>query len=63
MDFPWTWNPMEEISSQFRFKKDKIAPPDIYLGAKLEENLLNQRKVCKIFSTEYIKASIDVAER
>ena len=33
--------PMNEIASTLRFKKDKIEPPSMYLGASLERKELN----------------------
>ena len=37
--------PMKEVSEVLRFKKDKIAPPEFYLGAKLERKNLNGKEV------------------
>ena len=49
---------LQEIQKDFKFKKDKIEPPDIYLGARLERKILNGRKVWTMCSKEYIKLAI-----
>ncbi len=54
--------PMKEITSTLRFKKDKIAPPEMYLGAKLEKKPLNGREVWTMTSVDYLKAAIDIVE-
>ena len=53
---------MAEIAEKFKFKKDKIAPPDIYLGGKLEEKQLGDRKVWTLTSKDYLKAAIQNLE-
>ena len=36
---------IEEIQRDFKFKKDTIEPPEIYLGARLVMKNLNGRKM------------------
>ena len=55
--------PMKEISAVLRFKKDKIAPPEMYLGATLEQKVLNGKKAWKMSSKEYIKVAVDIATK
>ena len=50
--------PMREIMQSFKFKKDLIEPPQIYLGARLEEKSLNGRKMWTMSSRDYVKAII-----
>lgn len=55
---------MALIAKDFRFKKDEIKPPEIYLGARLERKLLNGKQVWKMSSTDYLNAAIkNVEER
>ena len=55
--------PIKEISYQFSFKKDKVALPEVYLGARLEEKIFNALKIWNIFSREYIGEAIKLLER
>ena len=54
--------PMLEIAASLRFKKDKIEPPDMYLGATLEEKELNGKSLWTMSSTKYIKTAVGIAE-
>ena len=36
---------MKDIGKAFKFKKNLIEKPDIYLGAKLEEKVLNGKSM------------------
>ena len=54
---------MKDIERAFKFKKNLIQKPDMYLGAKLEEKQLNGRKVWTITSKDYVKLSIENVER
>ena len=54
--------PMEQIASSLRFKNDKIEPPEFYLGARLEEKVLNGKLTWMMTSRDYIKAAIDNVE-
>ena len=47
--------PLLEIHHDLKFKKDKIEPPDIYLGGRLKRQLLNGRSVWTLSSKDYIK--------
>ena len=50
---------LQEIQKDFKLKKDKIEPSDIYLGAKLEKKMLNGKQVWTMCSKEeYIKLAI-----
>ena len=49
---------MEEITSTFKFKNDKIIPPDTYLGAKLKEKPINGKKCWTMTSVDYINAAL-----
>ena len=54
--------PMEAIGRAFKFKKGLIEKPEMYLGAKLEEKILNGRKVWTMTSKDYVKLSIGNVE-
>ena len=56
-------NTMSELKRLMKFKKDKIAPPEMYLGATLEHKMLNGRKVWTMTSKDYIKAAIKNVEK
>ena len=49
---------VREVMSDFKFKKDAIEPPEIYLGARLQAKDLNGRKVWTMSSQDYTKAII-----
>ena len=49
---------MEEMTSTFKFKNDKIVPPDTYLGAKLKERLINGKKCWTMTSVDYVNAAL-----
>ena len=53
---------MDAISKRFKFKKNKVQPPEMYLGARLEEKELNGRRVWTMSSKEYVKASVENVE-
>ena len=54
--------PLREVMSDFKFKKDAIEPPEIYLGARLQAKDLNGRKVWTMSSQDYTKAIIAYLE-
>ena len=49
---------MRLIAKDFKFKKDEIKPPEIYLGARLERKNLNGKNVWTMTSVDYLKAAI-----
>ena len=50
---------MKEIGDErFKFKNDKIAEPDTYLGARLKKRALNGQDMWTISSDEYVKAAL-----
>ena len=51
--------PLKEISEVLPLKKNEIAPPEFYLGAKLEKKMLNGKQVWTMSSTDYVKAALD----
>ena len=54
--------PLKSIMKHFKFKKDKIEPPEFYLGARMEKKNLNGGKVWTMTSKDYIKAIIQNLE-
>lgn len=50
--------PMDEIARCFKFKNDEIVPPEIYLGARLEEKSINNHNCWTMSSKDYVKASV-----
>ena len=46
--------PMKEIHRDLKFKKDKIAPPEFYIGGKLEKKELNGKAMWSLTSRDYI---------
>ena len=53
---------LEEIRGTFRFKNDKIEPPDYYLGAKLQKKPINGLACWTITSQDYVKAAVKNVE-
>ena len=49
---------LNEVQHKFKFKKGKIAPPEIYLGGRLEKKKLNDKDVWTITSQDYVKAAV-----
>jgi hypothetical protein len=50
---------MKEIGDErFKFKNDKIAEPDTYLGAKIKKRALDGRDMWTISSDDYVKAAL-----
>ena len=45
-----------------KYKNGKIEPPEIYLGAKLQEKEINGRLCLTISSTDYIKAAVQTVK-
>ena len=54
---------MKEIQKRFKFKKDAIEPPEIYLGARIEKKQLNGQEVWTMSSKDYIKHAIENLEK
>ena len=51
-----------EVAEKFKLKKNKIEPPDIYLGVRLAKNSLNGKDIWNISSVNYVKAIIKNVE-
>ena len=45
---------MELIARDFKFKKDEIKPPEIYLGARLEKKKLNDIDIWTMCIIDYL---------
>ena len=50
---------LKDISSVLPLKKNKIAPPEFYLGARLEKKMLNGKEMWTMNSTDYVKAALE----
>ena len=53
-------SPLLEISQTLKFKKNKIEPPDMYLGGKLKLRTLNGRSVWTLSCKDYVRAAINI---
>jgi hypothetical protein len=53
---------LEDIQRTFKLKNDKIEPPEFYLGAKLQQKLINGLTCWTITSQEYVKATVRYVE-
>ena len=53
---------LKEVAAVLPLKKNKIAPPEFYLGARLERKNLNGKKVWTMNSADYLKAAISTLE-
>ena len=55
--------PLLEIAKSLKFKKDKMEPPEIYLGGRLKLKQLNGKSMWTLSSKDYVKAAIEIVER
>ena len=56
-------NVLESLKTEtIKFKNDKIAPPDMYLGAKLQEKQINGHSCWTITSVDYINAAVNTVK-
>jgi hypothetical protein len=54
---------MRRIQEDFKLKDDKIAEPDVYLGATIAKMSLDNGKTCWTMSSEqYVKAAVTNVE-
>ena len=51
-----------EVAGKFKLNKDKIEPPEIYLGGRLDKKSLNGREIWNMSSVDYVKAMIKNVE-
>ena len=51
-----------DLTSVFKFKDDKIKPPNIYLGAQLEQMIVDGSECWKISAEKYVTASVKNVE-
>ena len=49
---------LKEIQKDFKFKKNKIEPPSMYLGARLELKTLNGQDSWEMCSKDYVKLAV-----
>mmetsp|Transcript_35877 Transcript_35877/g.50821 ORF Transcript_35877/g.50821 Transcript_35877/m.50821 type:complete len:212 (+) Transcript_35877:223-858(+) len=53
---------MDEIGSDFQWKGDKVQPPETYLGARLQEKILDGKRMWTMTSTDYVKTAVTTIE-
>ena len=51
-----------EVAVRFKLKKDKIEPPEVYLGGRLAEKNLNGINIWTMTSLDYVKAIVSNLE-
>ena len=51
-----------EVAENFKLKKDKIEPHDIYLGGRLAKKSLNGKDIWTMSSVDYVKVIIKNVE-
>ena len=51
-----------EVVEKFKLNKDKIEPPEIYLGGRLDKNSLNGKEIWTMSSVNYVKGVIKNVE-
>jgi hypothetical protein len=54
---------MMKIGEKFKFKKDLIEPPKIYLGGQLEKKSRNGIDIWTLSSKDYVKSIVDNLEK
>ena len=48
-----------EVAEEFKRRKDKTEPPEIYLGGSLSKKSLNGKEICTMPSVDYVKGIIN----
>ena len=48
-----------EVAEKFKLNKDKIEPPEIYLGGRLAKKSLNRKEIWTMSSVNYVKVIIN----
>ena len=51
-----------EVAENFKLKKDKIEPTEIYLGGRLAKNSFNGKEILTMSSVDYVKEIIHNVE-
>ena len=51
-----------EVAEKFKLNKDKIEPPEIYLGGRLAKKSLNRKEIWTMSSVDYVKGIIKNVE-
>ena len=51
-----------EVAEKFKLKKDKIEPPEIYIGGRLAKKSLIGKEIWTMFSVDYVKGIINNVE-
>ena len=51
--------PLKQIQERFKFKKDKMVPPEVYLGGNIEKKTINGHDTWTLCSLNYVKAAIE----
>ena len=51
-----------EVAEKFKLRKDKIDPPEIYLGGRLANRSLNGKEIWNMSSVNYVKVIIKNVE-
>ena len=47
-----------EVAEKFKLRKDKIEPPEIYLGGRIAKKSLNGKYIWTVSSVDYVKGII-----
>ena len=50
---------LKQIQEKFKLKKDKMSPPEIYLGGNITKQIINDHEAWTLCSRNYVKAAID----
>jgi len=50
--------PLKQIQERFKFKKDKMVSPEVYLGGNIEKKTINGHDTWTLCSLNYVKAAI-----
>ncbi len=53
---------MDNIEQQFVFEGGTTAPPETYLGAKLEKKIINGHSCWTMTSVDYVKEAVQTVE-
>jgi hypothetical protein len=54
---------LSQIQEDFKFKDDKMEPPDVYIGSNLEKKVFNGVKCWTMSSHKYVNAAVEKVEK
>ena len=50
---------LEQVQEKFKFKRDKMSPPDVYLGGNVAKKTINDHEAWTLSSRDYVRTAVD----